>query len=162
MQIAIYPGTFDPITNGHIDVLEKATKIFDKVILAVAFDNAKTPLFTLSEREELCRKSLENFPKIEVQSFQGLVVDFAKNVGATAMIRGLRAVSDFEYELSLALMNKNLCDEIETVFFVPKSKYLYISSTMIREVVGLGGDTLKYVPKCVDEALRNKLIKKER
>ncbi|MBT3169688.1 MAG: pantetheine-phosphate adenylyltransferase [Candidatus Cloacimonetes bacterium] len=156
MQIAIYPGTFDPITKGHIDVLEKATKIFDKVILAVAFDNAKMPLFTLSEREGLCRKSLEDFPKVEVQSFQGLVVNFAKKVGATAMIRGLRAVSDFEYELSLALMNKNLCDEIETVFFVPKSKYLYISSTMIREVVSLGGDTLKYVPICVDEALRKK------
>ncbi len=157
MKIAIYAGTFDPITNGHIDILTKASKVFDKVILSVAESTGKETIFSLEERCGLCEKSVAHNKKIEVMKFSGLVVDFAKKVNALIMIRGLRAVSDFEYELSLALMNKNLCDDLETVFFVPENKYLYLSSTMIREVVGLGGDVSGFIPECVEKALKEKL-----
>ncbi|MCF7858961.1 MAG: pantetheine-phosphate adenylyltransferase [Candidatus Cloacimonetes bacterium] len=159
MKIAIYAGTFDPITNGHIDILKKAAKVFDKVLLAVAEQTAKNPIFTLDERYELCKKSVEHIKNIEVVQFSGLVVEYATKMNATIMIRGLRAVSDFEYELSLALMNKNLCNDLETVFFVPENKYLYLSSTMIREVVALGGDASEFIPKCVEELLIEKLQK---
>ncbi|OQX71998.1 MAG: pantetheine-phosphate adenylyltransferase [Candidatus Cloacimonas sp. 4484_275] len=139
-KIAIYPGTFDPITNGHIDILKKAAKVFDRVILAVAETTGKNTIFSLEKRTELCKKAVDSIANIEVREFHGLVVDFAKEVGATVMIRGLRAISDFEYELSLALMNKNLYNEIDTIFFLPDYKHLYLSSTMIRQVVALGGD----------------------
>ena len=159
MKIAISPGTFDPITNGHIDVLKKASKVFDEVILAVADDSGKDTIFSLDERVELCEKSTKDMPKIKVMRFTGLAVDFAKKVNATVMIRGLRAVSDFEYELSLALMNKKLYPEVDTVFFVPDNKYLYLTSTMIRQVVTLGGDIEDLIPKCVEEKLIEKLKK---
>jgi len=160
-KIAIYPGTFDPITNGHIDILKKAAKVFDKVILAVAAATGKNTIFTLKKRSELCRKAVGEISNIEVLEFQGLVVEFAKKVGATVMIRGLRAISDFEYELSLALMNKNLYNEIDTIFFLPDYKHLYLSSTMIRQVVALGGDVGDFIPKCVEEALKNKILKEK-
>jgi pantetheine-phosphate adenylyltransferase len=155
MKRAIYPGTFDPITNGHIDVLEKAVKIFDEVILAVADYTGKNTIFSLEKRLELCRESLKtSFTQVKVVSFQGLVVDFADDVDASVMIRGLRAVSDFEYELSLALMNKKLNNRLDTVFFVPDNKYLYLSSTMVRQIVELGGNLKDMIPECVLNALQ--------
>ena len=157
MKRAIYPGTFDPITNGHIDVLQKAVNVFDEVILAVASYTGKNPIFSLAERVELCRESVAHLPKIQVMEFNGLVVEFAKKVEALVMIRGLRAISDFEYELSQALMNKKLCEEVDTVFFVPHNKYLYVSSTMVRQVVELGGNLKDMIPKCVETALKERL-----
>ncbi len=156
MKIAIYPGTFDPITNGHIDVLKKASKLFDKIILAVADITGKKTIFTLEERTELCRRSLSEFSRVEVINFSGLAADLAIKVKACAMIRGLRAVSDFEYELSLDLMNKKLQPGINTIFFVPDNQYLYLSSTMIKQVVELGGDIKDLIPPCVEEALKKK------
>lgn len=154
MKRAIYAGTFDPITNGHIDVLKKSSQLFDEVILAVADYTGKNTIFDLDKRLELCKISVSDLPKIKVMKFHGLVVDFAKQLKADAMIRGLRAVSDFEYELSQALMNKKMYHDIDTVFFVPSYRYLYLSSTIIREVHKLGGDVTDLIPDCVDEALK--------
>ena len=156
MKIAIYPGTFDPITNGHIDILKKASKLFDKIILAVADITGKETIFTLKERTELCRKSLSELPQVEVRNFNGLSVDFAVEINSCTMIRGLRAVSDFEYELSLALMNKKLQPCVDTIFLVPDNQYLYLSSTMIKQVVELGGDIKDLIPSCVEKALNRK------
>ncbi len=157
MKIAIYPGTFDPITCGHIDILKKAKNIFDKVILAVAENTAKSnSLFDLDERVFLCKESTKDISNVEVKKFNGLVVDFAKKENATIMIRGLRAVSDFEYELSLALMNKKLNGAIDTMFFVPDAKYLYLSSTIVKQVVKLGGDIHDLIPPIVEKALKEK------
>ena len=157
MKIAIYPGTFDPITCGHLDILKKASGVFDKVILAVAKDNSKQSLFTFEERIKLCKQSTEKLKKVEVMGFEGLVVDFADKVNSLTMIRGLRAVSDFEYELSLALMNKKLRSEIDTLFFVPDAKYLYLSSTIVKQVIKLGGDIKDLIPSVVEKALKEKL-----
>ena len=157
MKIAIYPGTFDPITCGHIDILKKAINIFDKVILAVAEDTAKhNSMFSLDERVYLCKESTKDIKNVEVKKFGGLVVDFAKKEDAFMMIRGLRAVSDFEYELSLALMNKKLNSKIDTMFFVPDAKYLYLSSTIVKQVVKLGGDIHDLIPPIVEKALKEK------
>ncbi|MCF7794096.1 MAG: pantetheine-phosphate adenylyltransferase [Candidatus Cloacimonetes bacterium] len=162
MKRAIYAGTFDPITNGHVDVLKKAAELFDEVILAVADHTGKDTIFDLDKRVELCKKSVLDMPKIKVMKFHGLVVNFAKRVKADAMIRGLRAVSDFEYELSQALMNKKMYQDIDTVFFVPSYRYLYLSSTIIREVHSLGGDVTDLIPNCVDEELKELRKNKEK
>ena len=157
MKIAIYPGTFDPITCGHIDILKKAAKLFDEVILAVAKSTSKQSIFTFEERIELCKNSAKDLKNIKVMGFKGLVVNFAKDVNASVMVRGLRAVSDFEYELSLALMNKKLEHELDTLFLVPDAKYLYLSSTIVKQVVKLGGDIKDLIPPVVEKALKEKL-----
>jgi len=156
MKRAIYPGTFDPITFGHLNILTKARDMFDEVILAVANITNKNTLFTTDERLELCSKAVQHFSKIRVEKFDGLAIRYAESVGANRIIRGMRAVSDFEYELQLSLMNKNLNKEIETIFLVPDAEYLYLSSSMVKQVVGLGGNISKYIPFCVEQAILNK------
>ena len=153
MSLAIYPGSFDPITKGHIDVLKKAAKIFDKVIIAVSINPAKTGMFTLEERVEMIKQSIEGLAGVEVDSFTGLTAEYARSKGARAIIRGLRAVSDFEYEMQMAQMNNSIYDEIETVFLVPKSKYNFISSSIVKEVSKLGGDISKFVTPQVKKYL---------
>lgn len=156
MHKVLYPGTFDPITFGHLNIIEKASKLYDEVIVGVASYTGKQSLFNLEERHSLCEISCAHLPNVRVESFEGLVVEFAKRVGAPAMLRGMRAVSDFEYELSLALTNKKLCPEIETVFLVPSLKYMYLSSSMVRQIADLGGDLKDFVPACVIDALKSK------
>jgi len=153
MSLAIYPGSFDPITKGHIDVLKKAAKIFDKVIIAVSVNPAKTGMFSLDERVEMIKRSIEGLERVEVDSFTGLTAEYARIKGAKAIIRGLRAVSDFEYEMQMAQMNNSIYDEIETVFLVPKSKYNFISSSIVKEVSKLGGDISKFVTPAVKKYL---------
>ncbi|MEA1973586.1 MAG: pantetheine-phosphate adenylyltransferase [Candidatus Cloacimonadota bacterium] len=155
-KIAIYPGTFDPITNGHLDILEKATNVFDEVILAVANTTGKKTLCSLSERHFLCEESTKYLSKVKVMSFEGLAVEFAREIEADCIVRGLRAVSDFEYELQLALMNKNLEKKIDTMFFIPDLEHLYLSSSMIRQIVSLGGDLKEFIPEVVEEMLLKK------
>jgi len=160
MRTAIYPGTFDPITNGHVDVLERACKLFDRIIVTVARNPAKKPLFTTEERIFLIQQvisDLENLQNIEVKAFDGLIVDFAEKEGACAIIRGLRAISDFEYELQMALMNRRLSDGITTVFLMPHENYTYLNSTIVKEVASFGGDISDFVPHIVQLKLLEKL-----
>jgi len=160
MKIAIYPGTFDPITNGHIDVLERALEIFDTVIVAIAVNSSKTPLFTKEERLDILKNVLKDYPKVIVDSFDTLLMDYAKQKNATAIIRGLRAVSDFEYEFQMALMNRNIYPSASTVFLMPHEKYSFLNSTLIREISRLGGDISQFVPEYVKLKLEEKFRKK--
>jgi len=153
---AIYPGTFDPITLGHINIAEKAAKLFQEVVVAVADFTGKSTLFSLDERAELCSVALKHIPNIRVATFNGLAVDFAKSESCSFMIRGMRAVSDFEYELSLALTNKKLSPDIETIFLVPSLRYMYLSSSMIKQLADLGSDLDDFVPQNVIEAFSRK------
>jgi pantetheine-phosphate adenylyltransferase len=155
---AIYPGTFDPITNGHVDLVTRAARIFDRVVVAVAENKNKTPLFNLEERVELARASLQDVGNVEVLGFDTLLVNCAKKCGATVILRGLRAVSDFEFEFQLAGMNRHLCAELETMFLTPSEKYAFISSSVIREIAKLGGDVSSFVPDLVREALTAKYV----
>ncbi|HPT71366.1 MAG TPA: pantetheine-phosphate adenylyltransferase [Candidatus Cloacimonadota bacterium] len=159
MRRVIYPGTFDPITNGHLNILEKASKMFDEVILGVAEQTNKESLFTLEERTRLCMKATKHIPNVKVMTFSGLVVDFAKQMDSSIMIRGMRAVSDFEYELQLALMNKKLSPEIETIFMVPSYRYMYLSSSIIRQLAQLHAELDEFVPKDVKEALNHRFLR---
>ena len=153
----IYPGTFDPITNGHIDVVGRALQIFDEVVLAIAADSTKKPLFTLEERRVMAEKALADYgAKVRVTAFHGLLIDYVQSENSRAILRGLRAVSDFEFEFQMALMNRKLNDSIETLFLMPRGAYTYLSSTIIKEIGRLGGDTSAFVPPLVGQALREK------
>ena len=156
MRVAIYPGTFDPVTNGHVDIIERAIPLFDQVIIAVASDNYKNTLFNLEERMNLMYAVTQNMENVEVDSFKGLTVDYCRKKGATAIIRGLRAVSDFDYEFQMALMNKKLGKNIETVFLMTDQKYSYISSSIIKQVAQFGGCISGLVPEEVAQALSKK------
>ena len=157
MSRIVCPGTFDPITNGHLDVVARALQMFDEVVLAIAADSTKKPLFSLEERKALAEASLGALAgKVRIVAFQGLLVDFVKAQGAQAILRGLRAVSDFEFEFQMALMNRKLDDKIETIFLMPKDSYTYLSSTIIKEVGRLGGDISSFVPPVVEAAMRRK------
>ena len=156
-NIAIYPGTFDPITNGHYDLVRRASKLFDKVIVAIAKGSSKQPIFSLEERVLLTSSVLDDISNVEVCGFDTLLIDFAKQKQANIILRGLRAVSDFEYEFQLASMNRHLSAEIETLFLTPAEAYSYISSSLVREVAGLGGDISPFVPKKVVAAINNRI-----
>ena len=156
MKIAIYPGTFDPVTNGHIDILERALKLFDKVIITIARNTAKNPLFTEEERITLLLQATKRFKNVEVDSFEGLLVEYVQKRNAISVVRGLRAMTDFEYELQMALMNRKLDEKMETVFLMPNEKYTYLSSNFVREIARLGGDVSKFVPSVVLKALQKK------
>jgi pantetheine-phosphate adenylyltransferase len=156
-KIALYPGTFDPITNGHIDLVQRASKLFDQVIVAIASSSKKNPRFTLDERIELAENVLSDCPNVVVKGFGILLVDFAKQEKANILIRGLRAISDFEYEFQLASMNRNLAPEIESLFLMPADEYSFISSSLVKEVAALGGDVSNFVHPLVYKALKSKI-----
>ena len=157
MKIAIYPGTFDPITNGHLDIIQRAVNLFGQVIVSVSlYSEKRETLFSEEERTNLISQSILDMPSVEVDSFTGLMVDHAARHSAQAAIRGLRALSDFEFEFKMALMNRSLNEEVSTVFLMPHAKYTHISSSMVREVALLGGDVSEYVPSHVNRALKKK------
>lgn len=159
MRTVVYPGTFDPITNGHIDLVERACRLFDRVIVAVAASNRKNPLFTLDERVDLARETLSHVPNVTVCGFDILLVEFVKQQKAQAVLRGLRAVSDFEYEFQLANMNRALAPDMESIFLTPAEHLSYISSSIVREIAYLGGDVSKFVPQSVEAALKKKFTR---
>lgn len=160
-RIAIYPGTFDPITNGHLDIIRRAVKIFDVVIVAIAGNSAKKPLFDINERVEMAKKATADIPNVEVDAFHSLIIDYCHRKKAVALIRGLRAVSDFEYEFQMALMNRKLGNDVESVFLMPKEKYTYLSSSLIKEIAAFGGDIACFVPAVVQEKLEKKYSDKK-
>jgi len=157
MRTVIYPGSFDPLTNGHLDVIQRATKLFDHVIVAVARNESKNPLFDLAERMALVKEVIALLPNTSADNFEGLLVDYVEKRGGHAVIRGLRAVSDFEFEFQLALMNRKLNERIETIFMMPKDTYTFLSSRIVKEIARLGGDVSAFVPPQVRAALIKKL-----
>ncbi|OGL41335.1 MAG: pantetheine-phosphate adenylyltransferase [Candidatus Schekmanbacteria bacterium RIFCSPHIGHO2_02_FULL_38_11] len=160
-KIAVYPGSFDPITNGHKDIIERGLAIFDEVIVAIARNSAKKALFALKEREKMIKETMEGSKGIKVDIFDGLLVDYVKKVGAGAVIRGLRAVSDFEYEFQMAITNRKLGKKVETVFLMSTEKYSYLSSGIVKEVASYGGSISGMVPEVVIKALKKKFAKKK-
>ncbi len=155
-RIAIYPGSFDPVTNGHLDIVERGLKIFDKIIVTILHNPAKTTLFNVNERLEMLKMSLENFPNAEADSYSGLLIDYVAQRKATAILRGMRAVSDFEYEFQMALMNRRLNREIQTVFLMTGLRWIFTSSSIIKEAVRFGGDIADMVPPLVERKLKEK------
>jgi len=156
-KIAIYPGTFDPVTYGHIDLIKRASRIFDRVIVAVAHSKSKGTLFSVSERVELLKGAVKGIARVEVEDFEGLVVNYVKASGANVMVRGLRMISDFEYEFQMALTNRKLAGDIETIFMMPHEDYSYVSSKLIKETAALGASLGNFIPKEVEAALKKKL-----
>jgi pantetheine-phosphate adenylyltransferase len=156
--IAIYPGSFDPVTNGHLDLIERGTKIFGRLVVAVLRNTEKAPLFTLAERVEMMLEATRGIPNLEVDAFDGLLVDYARKVGARVLLRGIRAVSDYEFELQMAMMNRKLEPKLETVFMLPGEAYSYLSSRLVREIAKLGGTVNGLVPPAVEQRLRAKVI----
>src|ERR1700689_3130568 len=162
MRTVIYPGSFDPLTNGHLDVIQRATKLFDRVVVAVAQNEGKNPLFSQAERLELVTKCVAHLKNVETDVFDGLLVNYVEKRSAQAIIRGLRAVSDFEFEFQLALMNRKLNERIETIFMMPKDTYTFLSSRIVKEIARLGGDISSFVPPQVATALNGRLRGKRR
>jgi pantetheine-phosphate adenylyltransferase len=155
--IAIYPGTFDPPTNGHLDLIQRGAKIFDELVVAILGNSEKIPLFTVEERREMLAECTAGLPNVRVESFEGLLVDYARSLGAQAVLRGIRAVSDYEYELQMAWMNNKLDSSLETVFMMPAGAYSYLSSRLVREVASLGGNLGDMLPASVENRLRTRL-----
>jgi pantetheine-phosphate adenylyltransferase len=157
MRTAIYPGSFDPLTNGHLDVVQRAAKLFDRVVVAVAKNEGKNPLFTQNERLALVKQAVKHLPNVEADTFDSLLVEYVVSQKAQAIVRGLRAVSDFEFEFQLALMNRKLDESVETIFMMPKDTYTFLSSRIVKEIARLGGDVRAFVPAHVQSALHKKL-----
>ena len=157
MRTVIYPGSFDPLTNGHLDVIQRAAKLFDRVVVAVAKNESKNPLFSLEERLDLVQEAVKGLPNVEADAFDGLLMEYVERRGGQAVVRGLRAVSDFEFEFQLALMNRKLNERIETIFMMPKDTYTFLSSRIVKEIARLGGDVSTFVPAHVRVALSDKL-----
>ena len=153
---AVYPGSFDPVTNGHLDIIERASRLFDEVIVAVAYNDEKNPLFSSSKRIELVSGVIEGMPNVRVADFHGLLIDYAHSQKATAIVRGLRAISDFEFEFQMALMNRKLNHEVETVFMMPREEYTYLSSRIVKEIARLGGNVGAFVPNSIAVALKER------
>jgi len=159
--VAIYPGSFDPLTNGHIDIIQRGLRFFDRVVIAVLINQEKSPLFTVPERVQIAREVFRDRANVEVDTFDGLLVEYAQTKKASVIVRGLRAVSDFEYEMQMALMNRRLCPEVETIFMMPAEPYTYVSSRLVKEVVALGGSVHDLVPDIVERRLREKKLARE-
>jgi pantetheine-phosphate adenylyltransferase len=155
--LAVYPGSFDPLTNGHVDIIVRGARLFDRILVAIAANAEKAPLFTVDERVEIARVVFKDYPSVEVETFDGLLVDYVARRNADVIVRGLRAVSDFEFEFQMALMNRRLNGKIETVFMMPAEQYTYISSRLIKEVFSLGGRVHGLVPELVEARLRDKV-----
>jgi len=157
MRTAVYPGSFDPLTNGHLDIIRRGTRLFDRFLVAVLENEGKSPLFSVAERMELIATCTRGMPTVQVHSFSGLLVDFMERVDANVVVRGIRAVSDYEYELQMALMNRDLNASVETIFMLPAVEYTYVSSRLVKEVFRLGGDVARLVPPQVLESLKARL-----
>ncbi len=160
-RVALYPGSFDPLTNGHVDIIQRGSRLFDRIVVAVLMNLEKAPLFTVPERVDIAREVFRRWPNVEVDTFDGLLVDYARRKQASVIVRGLRAVSDFEFELQMALMNRRLNADVETVFMMPAEPYTYVSSRLVKEVVALGGSVHGLVPESVELRLRDKKLARE-
>jgi len=160
-RLALYPGSFDPLTNGHVDIIERGARLFDRIIVAMLINMDKSPLFTLPERVEITREVFHDSANVEVDTFDGLLVDYARRRRATVIVRGLRAISDFEFEMQMALMNRRLNPDVETAFMMPAEQYTYVSSRLVKEIVALGGSVAGLVPPTVERRLREKKLARE-
>ena len=161
MSVAIYPGSFDPLTNGHVDIIQRGARLFDRIIVAMLINMDKAPLFTLPERVEIAREVFHGTANVEVDTFDGLLVEYARRKHATVIVRGLRAISDFEFEMQMALMNRRLNPDVETAFMMPAEQYTYVSSRLVKEIVALGGSVAGLVPPTVERRLREKKLARE-